>query len=515
MSKKIENFALTNPISLITGKDKTEFTREDLLKVIIEKQIERLSFHYTGIDDKIKELKIPAINRKQVETILTEGERVDGSSLFKGIVDAGKSDLYVVPVYKTAFLNPFGEPSLHFVCRFFNKDGELAEFTPDNILLKAKNLLAERTGLELYALGELEFYLIGRNETQAFPLQKQHGYHATAPFVKNGALLDEILGKISSICGDVKYAHNEVGCLEKIESNFEALDGKSAEQFEVEFLPAPIDEAADYLVVASWIVRNVAHRHGVIATFFPKIEVGHAGNGLHIHMALMKNGENVMTSEGGELSQEAKLLIGGLCHYAPSLTAFGNMVSASYLRLVPNQEAPTKICWSEMNRSALIRVPLAWQNVDNLAQKINPQQKEPLKETSSRQTVELRSPDGSANAHLLLAGIVMAAEWGLTNKSDAMDLAKASRVTGNIHQSSADADLQELATTCAESGERLLQQRGIYERDGIFTSKLVDFVAEKLQAENDRALNNRLMSLSEEERAFQSRRIMHRDLHKH
>ena len=145
-----------------------------------------------------------------------------------------------------------------------------------------------------------------------------------------------------------------------------------------------------------WIIRNVAYQHGCVATFTPKLEEGIAGNGLHIHVELMKNGKNMMNGEIGKLSGEAKKLIGGLCHYADTLTAFGNTVSSAYLRLVPNQEAPTRICWSDLNRSAMIRVPLGWSGKSNLAKKLNPQQSPGYKDPEGRQTVELRSPDGSA-----------------------------------------------------------------------------------------------------------------------
>lgn len=514
-NSKSEHFALDNPISIITGKDRTEFTREDILKVIAERNLERITFHYTAIDGKIKELKLPIINRRQVEMVLTEGERVDGSSLFKGIVDTGKSDLYIVPVYKTAFLNPFDSGSIDFICRFIDRDGKRAFFAPDNILYNASELLKRSTGYELWALGELEFYLIGNPENKTYPLPKQQGYHGTAPFVKSGAIVNEMMRYITQIFGNVKYAHGEVGHLEHVESHFEELNGKTAEQVEIEFLPTPVEDTADSMILASWIIRNVAYKHGYIATFFPKIEIGHAGNGLHIHMLLKKDGRNVLLNSDGDLSDEAKMLIGGLSYYAPSLTAFGNMVSASYLRLVPNQEAPTKVCWSGSNRSALIRVPLAWTKFNNLAMQLNPQQTERLDWDEPRQTVELRSPDGSANAHLLLAGIVMAAEWGLTNRKLALEMANTCEVSVNIHSNASLEHLNELPTSCTESSEMLLKERMLYERENVFPYSLITFVVDMLQKENDRNLNNRLMALPEDEKVFQSRRIMHRDLHRY
>lgn len=510
-----EQFTLSNPISLLTGKDRHEFTREDFIKVIKEKNLERITFHYTALDGKIKELRLPIIDRKQVETILAEGERVDGSSLFKGIVDVGKSDLYIVPVYKTAFFNPFDSGSIDFICRFFNREGELAEFTPDNILLRASKLLKNNTNCELHALGELEFYLIGEPESRHYPLPKQQGYHAAEPFIKTAKIMNEVVKNIAQIFGNVKYAHAEVGHIEHLESMYPELNGKIAEQMEVEFTPAPIEDAADSMVLASWIIRNTAYRNNFIATFYPKIDIGHAGNGLHIHMLLKRDGKNIMTDKNGDLSDEALMLIGGLCRYAPSLTAFGNMVAASYMRLVPNQEAPTKVCWSDSNRSAMIRVPLAWTKFNNLAMKINPQQKEKMVHDEPRQTIELRTPDGSANAHLLLAGICMAVEWGLTNKKDSINIAKASKVGTNIYATASMEHLEQLATSCSESAEKLLQVRNLYERNGIFPHLLINYVADLLQRENDKHLNNQLMSLPEEERLFQSRRIMHRDIHKH
>lgn len=515
MEKLNQYFALENPISVMTGKNKNDLTREDLIRIILEKQLEIVTFNFTGIDGKLKELKIPITSRKQAELILSEGERCDVSSLFKGMVDAGKSDLYVVPVYKTAFLNPFDDKSLNIICRFMDRNGNLADFAPDNILIRAAESLRKNTGIDLQSFGELEFYLIGKSEKDIYPLEKQRGYHATAPFVKTGQILNEMLRHVTQITGNVKYAHSEVGTIRSLVTEYEELKNKSAEQVEIELLESPVDEAADMVVLSSWIIRNVAYKHGYIATFFPKLDFEHAGNGLHFHNSLTRNGINIMTNENGELSNEAKQLIGGLCHYAPSLTAFGNMVSSSYLRLVPHHEAPTKVCWSESNRSALIRVPLAWTKFNNLAMKVNPQQKEPHKYTESRQTVELRSPDGSANVHLLLAGVTMAAEWGLTNPFDALTLTESSYVSHNIHTNPNLSQLAELATSCVESGEMLLQQRMLFERDGIFPRNVIDYISEFLLKENDLNLNKRLMALPEEEKLVESRRIMHKHLNRH
>jgi glutamine synthetase len=514
MSMK-QRYALTNPISSILGKSREEFTREDLVKVVEEKKIEKITLHYVALDGKLKELKIPFANRYQAERILADGERVDGSSLFRGVVDIGRSDLYVVPVYKTAFLNPFDETSLDFVCRYFRSDGELAPFTWDNILLKADELFRKNSGLELYAMGELEFFLVRESQGPGYPAQRQGGYHASAPFVKSGQILDEMVRCLTQVTGAVKYAHSEVGYIERIHSGSDELDGKMAEQMEIELFPSPIDEAADHAVLARWIIRNVAYHHGCVATFAPKIEEGVAGNGMHFHLELMEKERNVMTDENGALTQRARRLIGGLCAYADSLTAFGNTVPAAYLRLVPDQEAPTRICWSDMNRSAMIRVPLSWSKVSDLSLKLNPQQKTRFQRSGNRQAVEIRSPDGSAIIHLLLAGLALAVDWGMT-RGESLDLAEKLYVTGDIFRNQKLFEtLPALPKSCVESSRIILEKRDLYERDGVFPPGVIDYVAATLADEDDENLNRYLSGLADDTRILESRRVMHKDVHRH
>ncbi len=510
-----QNYALVNPISLLVDKPREDFTTEDFIKVIQEKRIERITFHYTALDGKLKELKIPISDRRQAEQILADGERVDGSSLFRGLVDESLSDLYVIPVYRTAFLNPFDEGSLDFICRYLMHDAHLAPFAMDNILHHAYELFKRSTKLEFHALGELEFFLLKDRETKIYSSPKQRGYHSSAPFIKTGQILNEMVRHIAQITGAVKYAHSEVGNEESVRSNLEEIKEKQAEQLEIEFLPTPVEEAGDHLILARWLIRNIAYKHKCVATFAPKLEEGIAGNGLHVHMNLVKNGKNIMTDKDGELSEEAKKMIGGLCHYADSLTAFGNTISSAYLRLVPNQEAPTRICWSDLNRSAMIRVPLGWSKVNNLAQKLNPQQSTFPQDSGGRQTVELRSPDGSAIVYLLLAGITMGAEWGLTHP-DSRGTAEKLKVSGNIFRNEELMKrLPALPKSCVESSHLLLQKRDLYERENIFPPSIIEYVANLLKAENDEDMNKYLMDLPADDRLHETRKIMHKDIHRH
>jgi len=515
MSKKDFSYALANPLSAILDKSSQDFQRADFLKIIEHKQIERITFHYTALDGKLKELRLPFSSRSEAESILAEGERVDGSSLFKGMLDVSISDLYVVPEYKTAFLNPFDNKSLDFICRFLTKEGKRAPFALDNILAKACQLFRAKSGLELYALGELEFFLISGKDQKTYPLQKQQGYHEAEPFMKSGEILNELVRTITQTTGAVKYIHSEVGSIETIQSKVDEINGKSAEQLEVEFLSKPVEEMADALVLGRWLIRNVAYKHGCLATFTPKLAEGVAGNGFHFHLELKRNEKNIMTDSDGRLSEPALRLIGGLCEYADSLTAFGNTIASSYLRLVPDQEAPTRIFWSDMDRNAMIRVPLAWSDVTNIARILNPQEETDVEYVENRQTVELRTPDGSALVHPLLAGIVMAGEWSLKDKNS-LKLTKKYYAKGGLSKDIATINsFPELPGSCDESSRILLEKRALYERENVFPPSVIDYAAQLLQGEQDKGFRKKLKSLTGKQRLGEIQKIMHRDLHRH
>lgn len=506
---------LANPLSILLDKERDEFTRADMLRVCQTCGIERLTFHYTGLDGQLKELKLPFSDVQEADRILAAGERVDGSSLFQGLVDTSVSDLYVVPSYRTAFRSPFDERSLDFVCRFLDRDGRLAPFPPDNILALAHQRFRQRTGYEFHALGELEFFLLGAGGVEDFAPRRQGGYHSASPFFQSGPVLDEIVRYLQQITGAIKYAHAEVGYIDSVRSDRPMLANRRAEQHEIEFLTRPVEEMGDAISLARWIIRNVARRHGMLATFAPKLEEGVAGNGFHVHMELVRDGVNQMVQGEGNLSEAALKLIGGLVRFAPTLSAFGNTVASAFLRLVPNQEAPTRICWSHSNRSAMIRVPLGWTKTPDLARVVNPQETATYEDRRGRQTVELRSPDGSAQTYLLLAGLTTAAEWGLTH-DEALELARSTRVEGNIFEDKEQlARLEPLPASCVACSRLLAENRALYERFGVFPASVVNYVIDLLAREHDGHLNRDLSRMPAEERLTATRQVMHKDIHRH
>ena len=481
-----------NPNELVQflKKPSNEFTREDIIRFIEAKGIAMLNFRYVADDGKLKTLNFVPFSRDHLESILTAGERVDGSSLFS-FIESGSSDLYLIPRYRAAFVNPFTEiPTLEILCSFYNSDGKPLESAPEYILRKAYSRFTQKTGYKMKAFGELEYYIKSVHEN-LYPLVDQKGYHQSKPFSK----FDDLRIKALELCAKagckIKYGHSEVSSFTK--------DGEDYEQHEIEFLPVEIDEAVDQLLIAKWILRILGLKYGVEISFAPKITVGKAGSGMHIHMMLEKDGVNLMV-EDGRLSNIAKKMIAGILDLSKALTAFGNTIPTSYLRLVPHQEAPTSICWGDRNRSVLIRVPLGWNGTMNMIKDANPADKTEFPDMPSKQTVELRSPDGSADIYKLFAGLVIAVENGL-EMENALENAGKLYVDYNVFKNNDKAyrkKLESLPASCWESAECLLSQRKFFERDGVFPAGVIDNVAAKLKAYNDKGLSEKLFNKNDE-----------------
>ena len=469
-----------NKVVAFLGKPAREFTKADIINYITENGIRMVNFMYPAGDGRLKTLNFVINNAAYLDTILTCGERVDGSSLFP-FIEAGSSDLYVVPRFATAFHDPFAEiPTLTMLCSFFNKDGEPLASAPRYTLLKALRAFNEVTGMEFEAMGELEYYVIAPDEG-LFPATDQKGYHESAPYAKFNEFRTECMAYIAQAGGQIKYGHSEVG-------NF-TIDGMIYEQNEIEFLPVAAADAADQLVIAKWIIRNLAYRYGFDITFAPKITAGKAGSGLHIHMRIMKEGKNMML-DGGALSATARKAIAGMMELAPSITAFGNTNPTSYFRLVPHQEAPTNICWGDRNRSVLVRVPLGWTAKSDMCQIANPLEKAHDYDTSQKQTVEMRSPDGSADVYELIAGLVVACRYGF-ELENALEIAEKTYVNVNIHKKENEhklKDLAQLPDSCAASADCLERQRAIFESRGVFSPAMIDGILKALRAFDDRTL---------------------------
>ena len=464
-----------------------EFTKQDIIRFIEENGIKMVNFMYPGGDGKLKTLNFVISDRAYLETILTCGERVDGSSLFS-FIQASASDLYVLPRFATAFVDPFSEiPTLCLLCSYFDKDGQPLASSPEQTLRRAAKTFRDVTGMDYEAMGELEYYVIKPAEG-VYPAIDQRGYHESAPYAKTNDFRTRCMYYIAQTGGQIKYGHSEVG-------NFEQ-DGLVYEQNEIEFLPVPVCEAADQLMIAKWVIRNLAWREGLNVTFAPKITTGKAGSGLHVHMRITKDGRNMMLTDeprpqfGTPLSDDALRMIAGMMDLAPSITAFGNKNPTSYFRLVPHQEAPTNVCWGDRNRSVLVRVPLGWTAKADMSALANPLEASSDFDTTQKQTVEMRSPDGSADIYQLLSGLCVACRHGF-EMEDALEVAEKNYVDVNIHDAAhADklATLAQLPDSCEASADCLAKQRAAFEAHGVFSATMIDGIIAQLRSFGDRTL---------------------------
>ena len=479
-----------NEVVAFLQKPSSEFTKEDIVRFIQENEIKMVNFMYPGGDGKLKTLNFIINNLAYLDTILTCGERVDGSSLFS-FIQAGSSDLYVLPRFSSAFVDPFAEiPTLCMLASYFDKDGNPLESSPEYTLAKAAKAFRDVTGMEFHAMGELEYYVITPDE-EVFPAVDQRGYHESMPYAKTNDFRTLCMSYIAKAGGQIKYGHSEVG-------NF-SQDGLIYEQNEIEFLPVPVEKAADELMIAKWIIRNLAYQMGMNVTFAPKITTGKAGSGMHVHMRLMKDGKSVMV-ENGKLSNTARTAIAGLMQLADSITAFGNKNPMAYFRLVPHQEAPTNVCWGDRNRSVLVRVPLGWAAGVDMMHKANPQQPAETPDTSMKQTFEMRSPDGSADVYQLLAGLCVGCRYGF-ELPNALEIAEQTYVDVNIHDA-ANADklnrLGQLPDSCVASADCLERQRNVYEAYGVFSTAMIDGIIKQLRDFNDSNLRKEVENRPEE-----------------
>jgi glutamine synthetase len=455
-----------HPIVRLLGKPSADFTGGDLVLAVEQLELRQVNLRYVGGDGRLKTLAFPVDSRDHLIEVLIRGERVDGSSVFAG-TDTDASDVYVVPRQRTAFLNPFGErPSLDVLCSFYDEDGNPLSYAREQIVRRAAEVLTQETGMVLEAFGELEYYLVDEPE-RIYPVEEERGYQESSPFSKGQRVREQVLGHLSAMGVPLKYAHGEVGNILE--------DDRQLVQHEIELQPVPLEQAADHLVLAKWVVREVAAAHGLEATFAPSVSSEGAGNGLHIHSRLVRDGANAIV-DGDGINDTGRRLVAGYLSAASALTAFGNTVPTSYLRFADGDESPGDICWGEKDRTGLVRVPLAWNGgvLPEMVAHANPRSAERIPEPAVHpQTVELRVGDGSADVHLLLAGMAVAARRGL---GDPASLELAERLSTADHD-----DFEQLPTSCAGSADALEAERELFEADGVFPGALVDALLVRLR----------------------------------
>ena len=383
----------------------------DIMKMIQEQDIKMVDFKMVDINGQFRHVTIPAQDFN--EEIMTNGVGFDASNYGYAVVE--KSDMVFIPDPNTAVVDPFCQiPTLSMTGSAMIIDHPenrpLAQY-PRNIVLAAEAYMKE-SGIAdtMLILPEFEFYMfdqvgwevqpnaIGMTldadqahwnsyvDGQGVVVPKQKNYHIAKPFDPTYECRSEMCMLMEQMGIPIKYHHPEVG---------------AAGQFEIEPKLGQMSTMADASMMIKYIIRNTALKYGKTATLMPKPVYGEAGNGMHVHMLLLKDGEPVFSDDNGysHLSKTAHYFMGGLLKHIASLCAITNPSTNSFKRLVPGFEAPVTVGYATSNRSAVIRIPA-------------------YAKTPKERRFELRNPDATCNPYFCYAAILMAGLDGVKNQID-------------------------------------------------------------------------------------------------
>ncbi|MDR1688788.1 MAG: type I glutamate--ammonia ligase [Clostridiales bacterium] len=368
---------------------KKTYTKEDIFRLANENGIEFIRLQFVDIFGIMKNV---AITAAELEKALDGQMMFDGSSI-EGFVRIEESDMYLRPDYSTFTVMPWFDnyKIARMICDIYRPNGKPFEGDPRYILRKAAQE-AKEMGYEFYVGPECEFFLFQRDENGR-PTTLTHdeaSYFDLAPVDNGEAARIDIVKTLSDMGFHIEAAHHET----------------APGQHEIDFKYSDALSAADNIITYKLVVKVMAKKNNLHATFMPKPLNNYAGSGMHCNMSLFSGDRNIFFSETSHsgLSKEAEYFIGGILSHAKAISAITNPLVNSYKRLVSGYEAPVYIVWSMGNRSPLIRVPVS---------------------RGSSTRIELRSPDPSCNPYLALAVMLKAGLWGIKNKIEppkAMDL---------------------------------------------------------------------------------------------
>ena len=357
------------------------YTRKDILRLVEEEDVGFIRLQFTDIYGTLKNV---AITTGQLERALNNECMFDGSSI-EGFSRIEESDMYLRPDLNTFTIFPWRPQQgkvARFICDIYRPDGTAYESDPRKVL---ENVIreTEEMGYQFVVGPEFEFFLFHQDDdgTPTTTTHEKAGYFDLGPLdLGENARRDMVL-TLEDMGIEIEASHHEM----------------APAQHEIDLKYEEALETADNMVTFRMVVKTIAKRHGLHATFMPKPKYGINGSGMHLNMSLSRDGENIFSDENDEhgLSQEAYYFIGGLMKHIKAITFITNPLVNSYKRLVPGYEAPTYIAWSANNRTPLIRIP---------------------ESRRSGKRIELRSPDASANPYLALAVCLAAGMEGIREK---------------------------------------------------------------------------------------------------
>lgn len=369
-------------------------TAANIRRDVKEKNIKFLRLMFTDILGTLKNVEVPATD-EQLDKLFDNKMMFDGSSI-EGFVRINESDMYLYPDWDTWIIFPWGDEYgkvAGVICDVYTAEGQPFPGDPRGVLKRNLNNM-EKLGFKKFNLGpEPEFFLFKLDENQEPTLEvnDKGGYFDLAPTDLAGNTRREIVNVLTDLGFEVEASHHEV----------------AVGQHEIDFKYADALKACDNIQIFKLVVKTIARKHGLHATFMAKPKFGINGSGMHCNMSLFtEDGKNAFYDEAGDmgLSEAANYFIGGLLKHAYNYTAITNPTVNSYKRLVPGYEAPVYIAWAGRNRSPLIRVPAS-------------------RGMSTR--VELRSVDPSANPYLTMAVLLSSGLDGIENKITAPEAVEA------------------------------------------------------------------------------------------
>jgi glutamine synthetase len=360
------------------AQKRTEASKERVLRLCREHNVKFIRLWFTDI---LGFLKSFAITVEELEGALEEGMGFDGSSI-EGFARIDESDMVALPDPDTFQILPW-QPREHraiarMFCDILRPGGEPFDGDPRYILKRNLKKAADM-GYTFNVGPELEYFYF-RDATGTEPLD-QGGYFDMTPRDAATDMRKETVLTLEEMKIGVEYSHHEV----------------APSQHEIDIRYADALTMADSVMTYRLVVKEVALKYGVYATFMPKPVFGINGSGMHVHQSLFRGDKNAFFDAKDEynLSKEARCYIAGLLKYSPEITAVCNQWVNSYKRLVPGYEAPVYVSWARRNRSDLIRVP----------------EYRPGREKATR--IEFRSPDPACNPYLAFSVMLAAGLEGI------------------------------------------------------------------------------------------------------
>ena len=440
-----------------------------------------VDFKITDLNGRWHHLSIP-VSRFN-EKIFEEGIGFDGSNY--GFLTVEKSDMVFIPDLSTAFVDPFcEEPTLSMIGDIYTLDGEISRFEEDPRYTaeKAEKFMVSSGIADENIIGpEFEFYIFDKaafeskanhqevtidsiqaewntndiySENQGYKVPHKAGYHIALPYDMTHDLRSKMTLILEDLNVPIKYHHHEVGGPGQVELEVEA---------------GRMKDMADKTYLIKYVVKNLAIKNGKTATFMPKPLYGEAGNGMHVHMWLYKDGKPLFYDKEGYsgLSQTAMYFIGGLLKHAPALLALTNPSTNSYKRLVPGYEAPVSVCFATSNRSAVIRIP-GYGN------------------TPDSKRFEFRSSDATCNPYLAYSALLLAGLDGIIEKIDPVKEGYGPYDV-NIFELSEEErkKIKGLPGSLGEALDALRKDNEFLLRGGVFTKELINnWIKNKLEKEH-------------------------------